>query len=256
MWLCAKLRRRVKAFSGASQAFAGFTRYQLSPEVPFTMTEQTYASWRAGWAALAPVQLRCTDPSATGRYFRGRLSGETWASLLEGWRAGDAKATALREQVNALTLELQARAEARSPTLLETAERARGVMPAGTLCWWLFDALGQLVASSQVPSGVGLAWLDFAEEAGVLVDAGARDELAKKRAGLAVACRSTRHPRCCTLHPGDHLRSAAWLRRPPHVCLGPSASGKGSKALDFESGALKNLFMFPVPDHISNVRLF
>ncbi len=57
----------------------------------------------------------------------------------------------------------------------------------GSLCWALLPALTELIAAARVEPGVGLVWLDFAEEQGVWAKPLQRDQTAKAAAALAVA---------------------------------------------------------------------
>lgn len=190
-WLEPKLAKKVPSFPGAMERSAKFTRYQLSAEVPFEMTEAPYAAWRAGWQALAPVRLKTGDQSVIGRFFRNRLEGETQAALLEAWRAAERLETAKAQRAIEFARELRRLREAESAQIVEVANAARGVLEPGALCWDLIPSLTELIAARKVEPAVGLVWLDFAEEQGVWAKSFQRDQTAKAAAGLAVAAGSS-----------------------------------------------------------------
>lgn len=188
-WLAPKLAKKVTAFPPERTVKRPhFTRYQLSDAPPFAMTEAVYAQWRAGWAALAPVHLRNDDPSPTAKYFRGRLSAVSHASLLADWREAIERETRAKAKEQELLRELQQLADARSPALLELAERVRDSVDPGSLCWAILPALVELIPAGQVSAAAGLVWLDYGEETGAWRSIGNAQQLTLDAAAVASAC--------------------------------------------------------------------
>lgn len=129
------------------------------------MTEATYAAWRAGWEALAPVRVGGGDELEHGRYFRDRLSADTHAQLLEGWRTELAVREAKKKHAAAIERKLAALRRSGSPEILEVAEEARGVLEVESLFGQVLEPLAELISTGRVKPEVGLVWLDYAEEA-------------------------------------------------------------------------------------------
>lgn len=164
MWLDARLAKKVKTFPGHHERLGHATRYHSSGTPPFEMTEAVYRDYRAAWQALKPVQLVSKDTSPTGRFYRGRFSGETWSGQLTAWRDAE---TARQKQVDAENAMLKRLHEAEQKgirSLLAVSEEARGIVEASSLCWRLVPALRDAIATGTVEPQVGQVWLDFGDE--------------------------------------------------------------------------------------------
>lgn len=164
MWLDQRLAKKVKAFPGATQRLATATRFLSSPEPPFEMTEARHRAWRAAWQALAPVHLTSQDESATGRFYRARFSGETFAGQLAAWRTEEAARQTKVDARNAMHRRLHEAERRGIEALLEVAREAKDVLEPSSLCWKLLPALREPIAAGAIAASVGQVWLDFGDE--------------------------------------------------------------------------------------------
>lgn len=128
------------------------------------MNEARYAEWRGAWQALAPVRLESKDTSVTGRFYRARLSGETWAGQLEAWRNAESTRQAKVDTENAMLRRLHEAEKQGIDAHLRLAQDAKDVVEASSLCWRLLPALRDAIAAGTVEPSVGQVWLDFGDE--------------------------------------------------------------------------------------------
>lgn len=164
VWLDARLAKKVKSFPGPTQRGPTATRYLSSVKAPFEMSEALYQEWRAAWGALGPVRLTSKDDSATGRFYRARVSGAHWWEQLEAWRAEETNRQTKVDAVNAMLRRLQDAESQGIDALLKVAQEAKGVVEPSSLCWRLLPALREAIAAGTVPTTVGEVWLDFGDE--------------------------------------------------------------------------------------------